>query len=44
MRRERLALKIPELETAHPRADKELQPWELGKTNLRVTKRTANKY
>lgn len=41
---DRLTLKIPELETADQRADKEMQPWELGKTNLRVTKRTANKY
>lgn len=33
----------PELETTHQRADKEMQPQELGKINLRVTNRTTNK-
>lgn len=44
MVRERLTMRSSELETSHRRAGKEMQPWELGKTNLRVTKRTANKY
>lgn len=43
MVRERLTLKIPELETAHQRAGKEMQPWELGRANPRVTKRRAKK-
>lgn len=44
MERDRLMLKTTELETTHQRGDKEMQLWELGKTNLRVTKRTTNKY
>lgn len=42
--RDRMMLKTPELETTHQRGDKEMQLWELGKTNSRVTKRTTNKY
>lgn len=36
MVRDRMMLKTPELETTHQRADKEMQPQELGKINLRV--------
>lgn len=42
--RDRMTLKTPELETAHKKTDKEMQPWMLDKISLRVTKRTLNKH
>jgi len=44
MVRGRRILKTPELETTHQKADKHMQPLELGKINLRVAKRAINRY